>query len=181
MNTQELTKHVGRTLLGVIAMLGIGLALSSPAQAQSSENPNFNKDARNSESITAQQYREAELKSHFNQIYQYRYMPFSYGTRPGGGLEAKLKVTNHSSNEIRFVSWVVSFTDPITGALISTREVTSKSKIAPGKEKTLKKTLAVPRLVRVSAKDGKAHSVLPKMTSALTNVTYADGTTSTTP
>ena len=180
MNTQELTKRLGRTLLGVIATLGIGLALSSSAQAQS-DSVRYNKDARNSESIGAQQSREIELNNHFNRQYHYSYMPFPYATRPGSGLEAKLKVTNHSSNEIRFVSWVVSFTDPITGAIVSTREVTSKSKIAPGKEKTLKKTLSVPRLVRVTAKDGKARAVLPKVKSALINVTYADGTTSTTP
>jgi hypothetical protein len=92
-----------------------------------------------------------------------------------------LKVTNHSSNDIKFVSWQVSFTDPTSGQLVGKRELTSKSRIAPGKEKTLKKTVSVPHLIRVSAKDGKARMVLPKMTSTLTNVTYADGTTSTTP
>jgi len=181
MNTQNLTKRLGGVLLGLLAAFAIGVAMGGRAQAQSSENIYINKDARNSESITAQRSREAELSNHFSRLYQNRYLPFAYGARPGSGLEAKLKVTNHSTNEIRFVSWVVSFTDPITGALISTREVTSKKKIAPGKEKTLKKTLSVPRLVRVTAKDGKTHSVLPKMTSALTKVTYADGTTSTTP
>lgn len=181
MNTRKLTERLGGALLGLLAAFAIGVAMGGRAQAQSSENIYINKDARNSESITAQRSREAELNSHFNRLYQYRTMTYPLGTRLNGGLEAKLKVTNHSHNEIRFVSWVVSFTDPITGALISAREVTSKSKIAPGKEKTLKKTLSVPRLVRASARDGKTRAVLPKMTSTLNHVTYADGTTSTTP
>jgi hypothetical protein len=181
MNALNLTKRLGGVLLGLLAAFAIGVAMGGQAQAQSSDNIYINKDARNSESITAQRSREAELNTHFNRLYQYRSVPFPYGTRPGSGIEAKLKVTNHSSNDIKFVSWQVSFTDPTSGQLVGKRELTSKSRIAPGKEKTLKKTVSVPHLIRVSAKDGKARMVLPKMTSTLTNVTYADGTTSTTP
>ncbi|MEA2205122.1 MAG: hypothetical protein QOE77_1898 [Blastocatellia bacterium] len=181
MNTQNLTKHLGGALLGLLAAFAIGLAMGVRAQAQSSESIYINKDARNSESITAQRSREAELNTHFNRLYQYRSLPFTYGMRPDGGVEAKLKVTNHGSNEIKFISWQVLFTDPTSGQLVGKRELTSKSRIAPGKEKTLKKTVSIPRLLRVTAKDGKTRMVLPKMTSTLTNVTYADGTTSTTP
>ena len=172
MNTQKLTNRLGGALLGLVAAFGIGLAVSSPARAQS-QDPRINKDSRNSDSADAQRYRDAELRP--------RDTSLGNNTPPSRSLEAKLTLTNHSSNEIKSVLWRVSFIHPTTFAVLETREITSKSKIAPGKEKTLKKTLRIPRLVNVTAANGKTHAVVPTMTTALDSVTYADGTTSTTP
>jgi hypothetical protein len=178
MNTQKFTTRLGRSLLGLIAACGIGIAISHPAQAQ---NRGASPDERNpsSESVGAQAYREAFLKKQFGRESNI-VDPFSPNW-PFNNQLAILNVTNHTRSEIRFVSWVVTFTHPVTGAVIRTKEITSKSRIAPGKEKTLKKTVAVPRMVRVTAADGKARPAPPKMTTALTSVTYADGTTSRTP
>ena len=178
MKTKTLTTRLGGALLGLIAACGMGVAISHPTQAQvqaaysDERNPN-------SESVAAQAYREAELKKQFTRESHILDPRSSDG--PFNNQLAILNVTNHSRNEIRFVSWVVTFTHPATGVVIKTREITSKSRIAPGTEKTLKKTVAVPRLVRVTDARGKARMTLPKMTTTLANVTYADGTTSRTP
>ena len=172
MNRRKLTTRIGAGLLGLIAALAMGVAFASSAQAQS-QDPRINKDARNSDSADAQRYRDAELNRR-------RDMP-STNDSLNRSLEARLTITNHSSNEIKLVSWRVSFIHPTTFAVIETREITSKSKIAPGKEKTLKKLLRPPHPVEVKAVSGKTRAVLPTMTTALDSVTYADGTTSTTP
>jgi len=174
MNTQKLIPRIGTALLGLIATLAIGGAIASSAQAQSRDNPTINKDRLHSDSVNEQKYRDDELN-------RYTDKPFPNGAPHGRSLEAKLKVTNHSNNEIKFVSWQVSFTNPTTGAVIGTREITSKSRIAPGKEKTLKKLVRIPRLVNFEAIHGRTYATLPTMTTALASVTYADGTTSRTP
>jgi hypothetical protein len=174
MNTLELTARTGRALLGFIATLAIGVAIASSAQAQSKDNPGYNKDSRNSDYVNAQKYRDAELN-------RYTDRSFPNGAPLGRSLEAKLKVTNQSGNEIRSVLWEVSFIDPTTGAVIGKREITSKSRIAPGKEKTLKKLVRIPHLVNFQAIHGRTWATLPTMTTALGSVTYADGTTSRTP
>jgi hypothetical protein len=172
MNTRKLITRSGGGLLGLIATLAIGVAFASSAQAQS-QDPRINKDSRNSDSADAQRYRDAEL---------YRRRDPSLPTdTPNRSLEARLTLTNHSSNEIKSVLWRVSFIHPTTFAVLETREITSKSKIAPGKEKTLKKTMRIPARVNVTAANGKTYAAVPTMTTALDSVTYADGTTSRTP
>ena len=172
MNTRKLTTRIGGGLLGLFAALAMGVAFASSAQAQS-QDPRMNKDARNSDSADAQRYRDAELNR--------RRDPSLPDTQPNRGLEAKLTITNHSSNEIKSVLWRVSFIHPTTFAVLETREITSKSKIAPGKEKTLKKTVRMPARVNVTGLNGKTYAAVPTMTTALDSVTYADGTTSRTP
>jgi hypothetical protein len=173
MNRQNLTTRIGGALLGLIAALAIGVAFASSAQGQS-QDPRMNKDARNSDSADAQRYRDAELNRNKDAA-------SPNNTPPSRSLEAKLTLTNHSSNEIKSVLWRVSFIHPTTFAVIETREITSKSKIAPGKEKTLKKTMRIPARVNVTSANGKTYAAVPTMTTELDSVTYADGTTSKTP
>jgi hypothetical protein len=170
MNTQKFTTRLGGSLLGLVAACGIGIAASSAVQAQYDE-----KDP-NSESVAARTYREAELKKQFTR--ESHIVDPSSPDGPFNNQLAILKVTNHTANEIRLVSWVVTFTNPATGAVIKTSSITSKSRIAPGKQKTLKKIVSVPRMARVTTARGTARTAAPKMTTALTSVTYADGTTS---
>ncbi|MEA2205123.1 MAG: hypothetical protein QOE77_1899 [Blastocatellia bacterium] len=173
MNTRKFSTRIGGGLLGLIAALAIGVVFAASAQAQS-QDPRMNKDARNSDSADAQRYRDAEMNRGRN--------PSSpTDSQPNRNLEAKLTLTNTSSNEIKSVLWRVSFIHPTTFAVLETREITSKSKIAPGKEKTLKKTIRIPRPVKVTGLNGKTYAVVPTMTTALDSVTYADGTTSKTP
>jgi hypothetical protein len=173
MNTRKLITRIGGGLLGLIATLAIGVAFAASAQAQS-QDPRMNKDARNNDSADAQRYRDAEMNRR-------RDPSLPTDAPPNRSLEAKLTLTNHSSNEIKLVSWRVSFVHPTTFAVLETREITSKSKIAPGKEKTLKKTMRTPARVNVTGLNGKTYAVVPTMTTALDSVTYADGTTSKTP
>jgi hypothetical protein len=173
MNTQKFTTRLGGSLLGLIAACGIGIGASSPVQAQYDE-----KDP-NSESIAARAHREAELKKQFTR--ESHILDPSSPDGPFNNQLAILNVTNHTANEIRLVSWVVTFTHPATGAVMKTSAITSKSRIAPGKQKTLKKIVAVPRMARMTTARGKVPTAAPKMTTALTSVTYADGTTSRTP
>jgi len=172
MNTRKLTTRIGGGLLGLFAALAMGAAFASSAQAQS-QDPRMNKDSRNSDSADAQRYRDAELNR--------RNGSSPNEAPPIRSLEAKLTLTNHSSNEIKSVSWRVSFLHPTTFAVLETREIISKSKIAPGKEKTLKKTMRLPARVNVTGANGKTYSAVPTMTTELDSVTYADGTTSKTP
>jgi hypothetical protein len=178
MNTKTLTTRLGGTLLGLIAACGFGMALSHPAQAQVQSSYSDERNP-NSESVTARDYREAELKKQFTRE-SHIVDPFS-PEGPFNNQLATLSVTNHTLNEIRLVSWVVTFTHPTTGAVIKTSVITSKSRIAPGKQKTLKKIVAVPRMVRVPTAKGTARTATPKMTTTLSSVTYADGTISRTP
>jgi hypothetical protein len=174
MNTQKLTARFGGTLLSLIATLATGVAAASSAPAQSKDTPRLTRDSLDSDTINAQKYRDTELNRNTDR-------PFPNGAPLGRSLEAKLKVTNQSGNEIKSVLWVASFINPTTGAVIGTREITSKSKIAPGKEKTLKKVLRIPHLVNFQAIHGRTWATLPTITTALASVTYADGTTSRTP
>ncbi|MEA2205124.1 MAG: hypothetical protein QOE77_1900 [Blastocatellia bacterium] len=173
MNRKNFTTRLGGSLLGLIAAGGIGIAASYPVQAQYDE-----KDP-NSESVAARTYREAELKKQFTR--ESHILDPSSPDGPFNNQLATLNVTNHTANEIRLISWVVTFTHPATGAVIKTSAITSKSRIAPGKQKTLKKVVRIPHLVDFKATHGRTWATLPTITTALASVTYADGTTSRTP
>ena len=174
MKERQFTKKCGAAILGLMMLIGIGFTFATTAQAQSRGNPSFNKDP-NSESLDAQRYREEELNRRFSRAPVLKPSP-----RPRfDTLEAKVQVTNRSTNEIRAVSWVVSFTDPGTGALLATRDVVSKSRIAPGKKKTLEKSVPVPRVLRAGLAPRRSRLVI--VTGKVASVTYADGSTSNTP
>ncbi|PYS76064.1 MAG: hypothetical protein DMF66_16750 [Acidobacteria bacterium] len=98
----------------------------------------------------------------------------------GGTVKAMVAVTNHTSKVIKSVSWAASFTDPGTGQLIRKYDVSTGARIQPGKTKTLTKRLPIPRVKVVSAAapvGHKAHDTFAKLTSAVTGVTYDDGST----
>ena len=96
--------------------------------------------------------------------------------------KAEVVVTNHAAKAIKSVEWTATLTDPGTGDVISTYDVTSNSKIKPGKTKKLSKSLRTP-YVRV-ANGSSRNSYRPRTGNVkveVKSVTYEDGTTSTTP
>lgn len=96
--------------------------------------------------------------------------------------KAVVEVTNHATQAIRSVDWTATLLDPITGDVISTYDVTTKSNIAPGKTKKFSKNLRTPQTRVVSATSPTFYPPRAgKLTVEVKAVTYADGTTSTTP
>jgi hypothetical protein len=96
--------------------------------------------------------------------------------------KAQIEVTNHAAKIIQAVEWTATLIDPGTGAVIRTYDVTTETRIAPGKTKKLSKHLQTPRARVVSVKThtpGKP--VVADLKVKVTGVTYADGTTSTMP
>jgi hypothetical protein len=87
-------------------------------------------------------------------------------------------VENHSGLAIKSVSWVASLTDPQTGALIRTYDVTTKTRIAPGKSKVLTRKFTLPISDVVNA--DKIRRVA-NLTSTITGITYEDGSTASAP
>ncbi|MBC7929542.1 MAG: hypothetical protein H7Z38_03145 [Rubrivivax sp.] len=102
------------------------------------------------------------------------------GSRPGSTFKAQVVVTNHSPKTIKSVFWSASLTDPGTGKLIRTYDVTTDARIAPGMSKKLSKKLPIPRANVVSATAPTAPPVAD-LKATVTRVTYEDGTASETP
>ncbi|HZG53765.1 MAG TPA: hypothetical protein VEZ40_16675 [Pyrinomonadaceae bacterium] len=101
---------------------------------------------------------------------------------PSRMFKARVAVTNHGSKTIKSVSWLASLTDPATGAVIRTYPVTTEKQIAPGKSKTLEKSLPIPYASVVSV--GRGRRVTPgvaDLKASVVRVTYDDGSTSETP
>ena len=96
--------------------------------------------------------------------------------------KAEVVVTNHAAKAIKSVEWTTTLTDPDTGDIISTYDVTTKSNIAPGKTKRLSKRLRTPHVRVVSATSRNPYQPqVGNIKVEITGVTYADGSTSTTP
>jgi len=96
--------------------------------------------------------------------------------------KVEIMVTNRAAKTIKSVEWTVTLTDPNTGDVISTYDVTNKAKISPGKSKKLSQTLRNPQARVVRATDPTpSQPRVGNIKVAVKNVTYADGTTSTTP
>lgn len=96
--------------------------------------------------------------------------------------KAVVEVTNHAAKAIKSVDWTATLTDPATGDVISTYDVTTKSNISPGKTKKLSKNLRTPHVRVVSATARNPYQPrVGNVKVAVKGVTYADGTTSTTP
>jgi hypothetical protein len=92
--------------------------------------------------------------------------------------KARVSITNHSAKAIKYVSWMASLTDPTTGAVIRTYPVTTKKRIAPGKTTTLEQKLPIPYHAVVNVAPGSPKSaVVADLKSAVTQVTYEDGST----
>jgi hypothetical protein len=102
------------------------------------------------------------------------------GPRPGE-FNADINVTNSAAKTIKAVAWTATLVDHETGAVIRSYDVTTKTKIAPGKTKKLSKRLTTPgaQVVRANSQTPKRQVADLKVT--VTGVTYADGSTSTTP
>ena len=96
--------------------------------------------------------------------------------------KAAVEVTNHAAKAIKSVEWTTTLTDPNTGDVIHTYDVTTKANIAPGKTKKLSKNLRTPHARVVSAADRNPYRPrVGNIKVEVKGVTYADGTTSATP
>ena len=96
--------------------------------------------------------------------------------------KAVVEVTNHAAKAIKSVEWTTTLTDPNTGDVIHTYDVTTKANIAPGKTKKLSKNLRTSHARRVSATDRNPYQPrVGNLQVEVKGVTYADGTTSATP
>ena len=96
--------------------------------------------------------------------------------------KAEIRVTNSASKAIKSVVWTATLTDPMTGALLRTYEVESEARIAPGQTKKLSKRLRTPSATVVNTSASRPRVVpVADLKVAITGVTYADGSTSTTP
>lgn len=96
--------------------------------------------------------------------------------------KAVVEVTNHAAKAIKSVEWTTTLIDPNTGDVIRTYDVTTKANIAPGRTKKLSKNLRTPNARVVSATDRNLYQPrVGNLKVEVKGVTYADGTTSTTP
>ena len=95
---------------------------------------------------------------------------------------AEVVVTNGAAQAIRSVSWTATLINRDTGAVIRSYDVTTRTRIAPGKTRKLSKFLQTPRdnVVKVASQPPGKPTVAD-LKVRITGVTYADGTTSTTP
>ena len=96
--------------------------------------------------------------------------------------KAEIKVKNSSAKAIRYVTWTATLLDSETGEFIRSYYVTTEAKIAPGKTRKLSERLLTPidRVVRANARRPDKPNVAD-IKVKVNEVTYADGTTSTTP
>lgn len=100
----------------------------------------------------------------------------------GPAFKARIDVTNRSGKRIESVSWTATLTDPATGAVVRSYEVTTKARIAPGETKRLTEKFETPRAGLVLASDPTRRSPrVADLKVAVRSVTYEDGTTSATP
>jgi hypothetical protein len=107
----------------------------------------------------------------------------AYRSSLAPSFKAGVVVTNSSAKTIKSVDWSATLTDPYTGAVIRTYDVTSKARIAPGRSKKLTKKLQTPRAQVVNAAAPARRRSLPvaQLKVTVTRVTYEDGSTSETP
>lgn len=89
--------------------------------------------------------------------------------------KARLVVTNPSSKTIKSVSWVAILTDPDTGEVLGKYDITSATRISPGKKKKLEKKFLKPQFRVVSV---SAPRTVANLNTAVTSVVFEDGTTS---
>lgn len=125
---------------------------------------------------------EAHIQGSRMRSYRPEVVPSSSGRYKPQTFKAEVVVTNHAAKAIKSVEWTATLTDPNTGNVISTYDVTSKSKIEPGRTKKLSKSLNTPRdrVVNASARNPHRPNVA-NVKVEIKSVTYADGSTSTTP
>lgn len=97
--------------------------------------------------------------------------------------KARVEVMNNSAKVIKSVTWSASLIDSSTGQLIRAYDITTKTRIAPGRSKKLSKSLSTPRANIVSAGTPRTSNApaVADLKTKITLVTYEDGSTSETP
>lgn len=89
--------------------------------------------------------------------------------------KASVVVNNSSARTIASVAWTVSLVDRESGETIRSYDVTTRTRIAPGKKKTLDKRLPLPRYGLVNARNPQSPGTVAKIVPVITRVTYEDG------
>jgi hypothetical protein len=97
--------------------------------------------------------------------------------------KARVVVTNHSAKLIKSVYWTAILTQPGTNDIISQHHLTSHVDIAPGKTKKVTQKLQIRpvRVVNVAKLPPVNSPQVADLKVAVTEVIYADGSTSKTP
>ena len=93
--------------------------------------------------------------------------------------KASVVVTNGSPKTIASVDWTVSLVDRESGETFRRYEVTTRTRVAPGKKKTLNKRLPLPRYGLVNARAPKSPDTVARIVPEITRVTYDDGSSDT--
>ena len=96
--------------------------------------------------------------------------------------KAVVKVTNRAAKAIKSVSWTATLTEVGTGNVIQSYDMETKTRIDPGRTKKLSKHLRTPPadpLMLATTPLGRDPVAVLKV--EVVGVTYADGSTSTTP
>lgn len=89
--------------------------------------------------------------------------------------KASVVVNNSSARTIASVNWTVSLVDRESGETIRTYDVTTRTRIAPGKKKKLDKRLPLPRYGLVNARNPQSPGTVARIVPEITRVTYDDG------
>ncbi|HYG78859.1 MAG TPA: hypothetical protein VD861_00645 [Pyrinomonadaceae bacterium] len=89
--------------------------------------------------------------------------------------KASVVVSNSRAKAIASVAWKVSLVDRESGETIRSYDVTTRTRIAPGKKKKLDKRLPLPRYGLVNARDPQSPGTVAKIVPVITRVTYEDG------
>ena len=90
--------------------------------------------------------------------------------------KATVVVNNTSAKAIASVNWTVALVDRESGETIRSYEVTTRTRIAPGKKKKLDKRLPLPRYGLVNARNPQTPGTVAKIVPVITRITYEDGT-----
>jgi len=161
-------------VLMTIAAVSTGQAQINPSQQTQAKPPANDERLRREEAEIQERRREMEELMNKGKAERDKDIPT---------FKAEIEVTNtNNSKKIKSVFWDVSLINRESGELIRKYSVTTRTSIAPGKSKKLKKQLPFPRSGVVNANSsGQPPDVVAKIVPVLTSVVYEDGSASPTP
>lgn len=165
--------------------LALALTLAAAAaHAQTPSNANAGNDRVREAMRTGDAAKVEEAHINASRAYSARAEREANATRrrTSPTVKAEIEVTNHAAKAIKSVTWTATFTEPGSGNVISSYDVKTKTRIAPGSTKKLSKHLRAPRQdARMIATTPFGMTPVANLKVEVTGVTYADGTTSATP
>jgi hypothetical protein len=146
---------------------GLSLVAISSAQAQGNRSP--------SQQEAARQRQEQEVLERRTEIDDLNAEGAAGRALTPRTFKASVVVNNSSAKAIASVNWTVSLVDRESGETIRSYDVNTRTRIAPGKKKTLDKRLPLPRYGLVNARNPQSPGTVAKIVPVITRVTYEDG------